>query len=121
MTDEKPIRPRKTWDSQFTTFEPRAAYKGHLEGAYHRKFFPDDRMGFAMQIIERFALIAGKADGEDSAGRQKGINMTPAEVVAFACDTSEHAFAEFEKRGWMVPMPSIDEQEEAARENFERN
>lgn len=121
MTDEKPIRPRKVWEGQFNTLLPTRNFDRQLEGRFFRKHFPDDRMALAMQIMERFALIAGEESGEDSAGRQKARRMLPAEIVAFACETSEAAFAEFERRGWMQALPSLDEQEEAARENSDRN
>lgn len=123
MTDEnEAIRPRKVWDSKFHTLYPtRDRYNGVMNGAYHRKHFPDDRMAFATEIITRFALIAAKTDGEDSAGRAKLAREDAQEIVDFACDVATRAYAKFEDLGWLQPMPSIDEMEEASRANADRN
>jgi len=120
--DTKPLRERKTWDSKFQTFYPvRDRYSEQVVGAYHRKYFPDDRLAFATEIITRFALVAAKPDGEDSAGRAKLALQEPQVIVDFACDVATKAFAKFEELGWLQPMPTVDEAEEASRINSSRN
>jgi hypothetical protein len=118
---EKPLRPRKVYDAKFTVLEPRSSFKGILDGAIHRKYFPDDRIALASQILEKWAMVAAEPDGEDSAGRSKLRVLTPFELTERACDIADHAFTQFERRGWLVALPSIDEQEEAGRYNAERN
>ena len=44
-------------------------------------------------------------------------NRTEDEIVAFACNLSEKAFAEFGKRGWLKPVPSYEEACEIAVKN----
>lgn len=67
------------------------------------------RARLAVILIEKWGMVAGKVDGEDSAGRSKLELQTPEEVVARACETSERAWAEFEKRGWVFRLPSYEE------------
>ena len=59
----------------------------------------------AIHLIERWGSVAGKPDGEDTAGRAKIGLQTPRELVDRACNTAEITFAELEKRGWMLEMP----------------
>lgn len=103
------------------TVIPTRSFEGIVALQDVRNFIPDERMHFAMAIIEKHALIAGESDGEDSAGRHKMRRAEAAEIVTVACDISEKAFAEFERRGWRQPMPSLEELEEMARDNKARN
>jgi hypothetical protein len=86
-----------------------------------RKFVPDERVGFAMSIIEKHALVAAVPDGEDSAGRQRLAMPTPHEIVDRACDIADEAFKMFEARGWRQAMPNPDELMDMARANSKRN
>ena len=63
---------------------------------------------FAMQLIERWGMIAGTPDGEDSAGRMKVRLLAPEEIVARACRTAEIAFEQFAHKDWLfdVPLPA---------------
>ena len=61
---------------------------------------------FAMDCIERWAMVAGEIDGEDTAGRTRLRRMTADEIVKHACACAEKAFSEFEDRGWLVKVPS---------------
>jgi hypothetical protein len=46
---------------------------------------------------------------------------TPAEIVTRACALAELAYAEFATRGWIVPLPSIDEMREEIKGHTEAN
>jgi hypothetical protein len=63
---------------------------------------------YAMQLAERFALIAGEDNGEDSAGRQKLRLATPDEVVQRACNIAHLMFTEIRDRNWMLPVEAWD-------------
>ena len=63
------------------------------------------RAAFAANILEKWALVAGRVEGEDSAGRSIIRNMPASEAVDFACNAADEAFNEFEKRGWLVEVP----------------
>lgn len=63
----------------------------------------------ACQLIERWGIVAAAPDGEDSSGRAKLRVLTPAELVETACDTAQLAVAELRKRGWVTPIPSLEE------------
>ncbi len=66
---------------------------------------PEPEATFAMQMLERWGMVAAMDDGEDSAGRQKIRVATPEELVWRACTVAEVAFAEFDRRGWMLKLP----------------
>jgi hypothetical protein len=123
MTDEAEAKKRtQCIEGASVTVVPFRAYGDRNLGLQDiRKFVPDERVAFAMAIIEKHALVAARADGEDSTGRQKGELLTPAEIVSKACDISERAFAEFEARGWRQLMPAPDELLEMSRANSEKN
>jgi len=59
----------------------------------------------ACALIERWGLVAGEIDGEDSAGRSKLRRLTPEELVKDACATADAAWSEFEARGWLLEVP----------------
>ncbi len=89
----------------------------------HRGELPVDEASFAMAILERWAMVQGQMDGEDSAGRAKLKLMPIDEAVQRACDISEGAYAAFRARGWMLDVPSLNELEDEieARENQKEN
>ncbi len=93
---------------------------GKPSSVYHLNYAPNDVRDFAKSIITQWGLAAGTIDGEDSAGRAKLRSRTPDEVVMFACDVAEKAYAEFAKRGWLEPTPSITEIYDAGEENAKR-
>ena len=120
--DDKNLGSIKAFDGEFHQFEPILRMFGQpLDGMFHRKFFPDDRLEFAKDIISRHALISAEPDGEDSAGRAKLKRIEPSEIVEFACQVADLAYAEFRNRGWLQAMPSMQEREDIARENSDRN
>ncbi len=60
---------------------------------------------YAMAMIERWGLVMGATDGEDSAGRQQLKLMTVDELVTRAFDVSIAAFTMARERGLMVSTP----------------
>lgn len=67
----------------------------------------DVRAKMAAAFVERWALVAGEPDGEDSAGRQKLRTMTAEELAGKACKVVDALFSEFESRGWILPPVTI--------------
>ena len=80
------------------------------------RFLEDHHCRFAMSIIERWAMVAAKPDGEDSAGRAKIALSDVGDIVNRACDIAALAFLEFEHRGWLTPCPTVAEMEEILKE-----
>lgn len=76
---------------------------------HHLKKELDNRARYAMAFIERWAMIAGEPDGEDTAGRQKTRRMTPEEISTHACECVKAAYKEFEDRGWIVGIPDFQQ------------
>lgn len=64
----------------------------------------------ALALMERWGVVAGEPDGEDSAG--------VADIVARACEAAEQLYAEFEKREWLLtrPLPKNSNLSEPERE-----
>lgn len=75
----------------------------------------------AVQMVERWGLVAAVPDGEDGAGRQKMRVPTPAELVGQACSVASALVDEFRRSGWMVEVPGIEEMERAAAEHRKQN
>lgn len=121
MTEDAPTRPLKTFESPFHTLVPRRAYGGAIEALFQVRHFPDPRAEFALDLMARWGAVAAEPGGEDSAGRQRWKAMEPEDVVGRAVDIAERAFAAFVERGWLIPMPSLEEQVDAAKENAGRN
>lgn len=73
----------------------------------------------AASFAERWGMVAGEPDGEDSAGRAKLKLSTPEQVVERACEMAELLYQEFHERDWMVKIPlSVDPK---PLEELERN
>ncbi len=87
----------------------------------HNRKIPDARAVFAMQVIERWGMVAAIEDGEDSAGRQKLRLATISELVERAVQVSAAAFELFESRAWIVDTPDFATVVDRAREADERN
>ena len=58
------------------------------------------QINMACDLMARWGLVAAVPDGENSDGSMRSRLMTPAEIVARACETAEMALAEFVARGW---------------------
>lgn len=74
----------------------------------HQNESLDQRAVLAANFTEKWALVAGEADGEDTAGRQKIRRLSPVELASHACETVEALYAEFAKRGWTLALPDYD-------------
>lgn len=98
------------WPDGFGSAQKTIVYNTHT---------PDYRAAFALELMSKFAIIACKFDGEDSAGRQKMEEITAGDLVSRACDIADSAFREFNTRGWLVetpaPIPAETEDERACR------
>lgn len=82
----------------------------------------------AMAILERWAMVMGKPDGYDEAGRQKLAIMPTDELVDRSIDIAEQAMAKLADRGHMFDLPdtqelfeTIKENEDAKESNGEKN
>ena len=77
----------------------------------HETRHPELEAKFAMALIERWGMVAGIEDGEDSAGRAKIRLISSKEVVERAVDVTSRAMAEFEARGWLKHLPTMEQME----------
>jgi len=66
---------------------------------------------FAMVLIERWGMVQGESDGEDSAGRAKIKLMNEQDVVARACKTAQIAFEQFAAKDWLFDVPNPTREE----------
>jgi len=69
----------------------------------------------ALNLAERWGMIAAVPDGEDSSGRSKLRTMTPEEITDRACNTAESLLVEIKNRGWIAEAPSWEEMEEESK------
>ena len=70
-----------------------------------QKRFLNTKACTAADFINKWGMVAGTADGEDSSGRSKLRLLTEAELVARAIKTTELLFADFEQLGWIEDCP----------------
>jgi hypothetical protein len=81
--------------------------------AIHEPEHPNFEARLAINLLERWGLVAAESDGEDASGRAKLRLSTPEELSKRACDVAAQTTAELRKRGWILELPSqskIDEQ-----------
>lgn len=74
----------------------------------YRTEMPNYEAEYALQLLERWAIVAGKPDGEDSAGRQRLALPEISELVARAFDVSQEAFRVARERGLMLALPDLN-------------
>lgn len=91
----------------------------------HDTEMPNFEGRLAINLVERWGMVAGATDEEDSQGRAKITLQPPEKVVERACATAQLLLAELRTRGWMTNVPGYDEMkgiiikmraEEAARD-----
>lgn len=70
---------------------------------------PDQTASLAMNFVERWGMVCGEVDGEDSAGRQKLRLSTPDELVTRAFVIAEKLMAAARERGHMITLPDLNE------------
>jgi len=70
----------------------------------------------ALEMLSKWGMVAGEDGGEDSTGRSKLKLSDVDHMVERACNTVEAAFSEFNKRGWILKLPTIEEMRESVKE-----
>ena len=66
----------------------------------------------AAQYVERWGMVAGMPDGEDSTGRQQLRLSTKNELVSRALDIAEELYAQADARGFLVQLPEYESMRE---------
>ena len=114
-----PVASNEFWDAHALRTDYGGLPRHPFVTLMHERKVPDPRARFAMALIERWGMVTGETDGEDSAGRQRIRLQSVEEVTERACGCATAAFAAFEKRGWLIAMPSYQElvDQVQAREN----
>ena len=82
----------------------------------HHHELPNAEAQFAMALLERWGMVLGTENAEDSAGRAKVGPMPVEETVERACSVAGKAFEAFRERGWMLDVPSMSEMEDKLQE-----
>lgn len=75
---------------------------------------PNWEARLAVQLVERWGMVAALPDGEDSAGRSKARLATPKEITTHACDVAALLVSECRARGWVDRLPSPEEAKKIA-------
>lgn len=66
-------------------------------------------MKFAIVCAEKWGMVAGMPDGEDSSGQMKLRLSTPEELVGRAYEIARRVFAKGRELGQTTPIPSYEE------------
>lgn len=95
-------------DRKFIQFK--FAYDGYLPKA---KFIISGPGQLAVEMIQKWGMVAAVDGGEDSAGRARVRLATPAELIERACTVTELLWEESRKREWLEAIPEEPEAEES--------
>lgn len=87
----------------------RESYRGGTEVLIFKRVAENQLAAVALALVERWGMVAGAPDGEDSAGRARGRLQTPIELVTRACETAAALYDELERRGWLMDVPAPKE------------
>ncbi len=76
----------------------------------YRKSMLDQRAELALLMIEKWGMVQGYPDGEDSAGRARIGLMPIGKLIDRAFECADAAYLEIERRGWSmeIPAPTIE-------------
>lgn len=85
----------------------------------HETEQPNFEARLAVNLLEKWGLVAAESDGEDSAGRAKLRLSTPIELAQRACDVAAEFSAELKKRGGLFALPSQSEIDDQFRKHKE--
>ena len=83
-------------------------YRGATEVTIHKTLQPGLVAITAIEFVERWGMVTGMPDGEDSAGRHQLRLATPDEVVERALEISQKLWDAFEEKGLLlegIPIP----------------
>ena len=81
-------------------------FRGRIEIAVYKKIALNARAFLAISMMERWGIVAGEPDGEDSSGRSKLGLMPVEQLVERSCQAADLAFKEFRKRKWILDLPA---------------
>lgn len=87
----------------------RKNFDGEIKVTLHETEVATFEARMALAFMERWAMVAAEADGEDSAGRAKLRLMTADEIASHACIVAQKAVEQFRARGWIKDIPSAQE------------
>lgn len=76
----------------------------------YKKQVLDGKAELALLMIEKWGMVQGFPDGEDSTGRAKLGLMPIDKLIERAFESAEAVYKEIEKRGWSmeIPAPEIE-------------
>lgn len=77
------------------------------EAVVYMKQVLDGPATLAKELLERWGMVAGMPDGEDSAGRAKVRLATPDELVGRALTVAELFYAQAAARGHTVQLADV--------------
>lgn len=63
---------------------------------------------FMLELVKSQAMCL-VPDGQNPDGSQRFAQLAPNQIVARCAQVTEDAFAEMQKRGWQVELPTIEE------------
>jgi hypothetical protein len=93
------------------------------EVTFESRFTVNHKAQFAMELMRTNSILLGKEDGEDSTGRAKLKQASPAEIVDRAVRIADLAFDAFAEHGWLHNvtkfedvLDAVDKYQEAEKE-----
>jgi hypothetical protein len=75
---------------------------------FEREFLTKEA-AYAFELIQKWGMILGIEDGEDSSGRAKNRPATPQEVVDRAFEVTDLFFTRAREKGFVIDLPDLNE------------
>lgn len=82
---------------------------------------PNQQARMALALVERWGMVAGMPDGEDSTGRAKLRLSTPEELADRAVAASYAIYNKIEANDWFIMIPDLETIIENNRKAQDRN
>ncbi len=81
-------------------------YDAFSQPLVYQKTVFDRRAEMAIIMLEKWGMVAGIDNGEDSAGRAKISLMPIGKLIDRAFECADAAYSEIERRGWSMEIPA---------------
>ena len=79
------------------------------EPTIYNKFVLGMEAKIAVEMVQKWGVVAAVENGEDSTGRARVKLMSTKELINRACEAAELLIEEFEKREWLLYLPGPKE------------
>lgn len=78
----------------------------------HETCCPNMKADVSRMLLDKAMIAASSRYTEDSVGRAAYLPQTVEEIVTRVCDIADRVVDEWDKRGWLIPVPELELEED---------